>query len=81
MWRERELAGGIITSKMNRRAIDEPVGETESVRRPVGLGLCALPSAEWYPSGLRRSPGRRSPQNRIPRRRGKGSRSFATWSF
>jgi hypothetical protein len=46
MRRKRELAGGIITSKMNRRAIDESVEETESVSRSVGLGVCALPSAE-----------------------------------
>ena len=46
MRRERELAGGIITSKINRRAIDESVEETESVSRSVGLGVCALPSAE-----------------------------------
>jgi hypothetical protein len=46
MRRERELAGGIITSKMNRRAIDESAEETESASRSVGLGVCALPSAE-----------------------------------
>ena len=46
MRRERELAGGILSSKSNRNAIDEPVEETESVRRPVGLGVCTLPSAE-----------------------------------
>jgi len=37
--RERELAGGIIAPKRNRSAIDEPVEETESVSRPVGLGV------------------------------------------
>jgi hypothetical protein len=30
--RERELTGGIITPKRNRRAINEPVEETESSR-------------------------------------------------
>ena len=47
MRRERELAGGIITSKMNRAVIDETVEETESASRSVGLGVCALPSAQW----------------------------------
>jgi len=46
MRRERELTGGIIAPKRDRRAMDESVEETESASRPVGLGICALPSAE-----------------------------------
>jgi hypothetical protein len=44
--RERELTGGIIAPKRERSAIDESVEETESASRPVGLSICALPSAE-----------------------------------
>ena len=44
--RERELKGGILAPKRDRRAMDESVEETDSPSRPVGLGVCALPSAE-----------------------------------
>ncbi len=46
MRRERELAGGIITSKMNRSAIEESVEETKPVSRSVGPDVCVLLSAE-----------------------------------
>jgi hypothetical protein len=46
MRRERELTGGIIAPKRNTSAIGESAEETESRSRPVGLGVCALPSAE-----------------------------------
>ena len=46
MRKERELTDGIIASKSNRSASDESVGGTESRSRPLGLGVCALPTAE-----------------------------------
>ena len=55
MRRERELAGGILSSKRNRNAIDEPVEEIESVSRPVGLGVrWAVGTLEADPEGAGR---------------------------
>ena len=46
MRKERELMGGIIAPKRDRSASDESAEETESRSRPVGPGVCALPTAE-----------------------------------
>ena len=46
MRKERELTGGIITSKRNRSAIEESVEETESRSRPVGFDVSTFSAAE-----------------------------------
>jgi hypothetical protein len=52
MRKERELTGGIRSSKRNRNAIDEPVEESESVSRPVGLCVrWAVGTLEADPEG------------------------------
>jgi hypothetical protein len=62
MRRERELAGGILSSNRNRNAIDEPVEETESVSRPVGLGVrWVVGTLEADPEGAGRVSGVKAP--------------------